>query len=103
MHFKLSQDVCNIIEHECVNKQYFREGRPAAFVPDSLVSNKISSNATRVEARLCLSWVRKALVCAIDRPSQLQSTLPSRAQQEEQHDWICLCTGVAQMYLSARW
>lgn len=33
---------------------------------------------------MCLSWVRKALVCAIDRPSQLQSKLPSRDQQEKQ-------------------
>lgn len=41
-----------------------------------------------------------ALVCAIDRPSELQSTLPIEDQQEEQLDWVGLCAGVALMFLS---
>lgn len=51
---------------------------------DFLVSNRISSSAARPKAGLCLSWVRMASVCAIDRPAQLQCTLPNRDQQEEQ-------------------
>lgn len=70
---------------------------------DSLVSIGTSGS---LEAWLCLSWVRMALVCAIDQASQLQSALPSRDQQEEQQQqqhWLCLYTGVALMYLSALW
>lgn len=52
-------------------------------VCDSPVSNRTSSSTAGLEAWLCLSWLRMTLVCAIDWPSQLQSTLPSRDQQEE--------------------
>lgn len=48
-----------------------------------------------LEAWLCLSWVRMALVCGIDQPSQLHSTLPSGDQQEEQQAAglaLSLCT-----------
>lgn len=59
-----------------------------AWVCDFRVSNRISSSssstAASTQAWLCLSWARMALVCAIDQPSQLQSTLPSEDQQEEE-------------------